>query len=902
MEGFSWRKSTYIHSTARNGSGRPLAPNPLLPKFSYGFALQMAFKKPAAQSAVPDSPDRLFRDLPRRKHASLFDHQGQVLRTYVAEAATASDVALQLPTGSGKTLVGLLLAEWRRRKNRERVVYLCPTRQLVTQVVGEASSKYGLTVEPFVGQTKSFTPDARAAYENSDRVAVTTYSNLFNTNPFFDRPEIIIVDDAHASENYIADLWTVRIRRYETKDETLFKAVASVLKQVVSDANYARMTGESRSLDDVAWVDKISTPRLADIEGEFRAAIAANVGQASQRWAWSMISDHLIACQVYVSSSEVLIRPLIPPTWTHAPFADATQRIFMSATLGAGGDLERLTGRARIKRLPIPAGWDRQGIGRRMFVFPEKSLGEQETIDLRRDLMKISGRSLVLTPSNDAAETICDHVKQTLNYPTFAGADLETGKDSFVASPTAVAVVANRYDGIDFPDDNCRLQFVEGLPRAANLQERFLMSRMGANLLFNERVQTRVLQAVGRCTRGLNDYSAVVVTGEDLPAYLTDRKRRKFFHPELQAELEFGIEQSTGVSAADVIDNFEIFLEHDTRWEEANAVILDARDKATQDEFPAMKDLAAAVPHEIAWQKAMWEGDCAKAFDAARDVLGKLNEPDLRGYRALWHYLAGSAAELAARDGDTGFEAHARTHFRQAKDASSGISWLIGLARGGAAPTPDERDSANVMLQVERLEAYLQKLGTLHNRSFSAREKEIREGLKTADAFEQAQVMLGEHLGFQAGKREEDASPDPWWFVGDLAIVFEDHADAKADATLDATKARQAASHPDWLREHVPGTAGTAIQSVLVTPAKKAKQGAVPHLSRFAHWDLADFRTWADKALDMVRELRRTFVEPGDLAWRAEAASRLEQVRADAPGLARWLSGRSARDHLKPVA
>jgi len=45
--------------------------------------------------------------------------------------------------------------------------------------------------------------------------------------------------------------------------------------------------------------------------------------------------------------------------------------------------LERLTGRPRIKRLSIPEGWDRQGIGRRMFVFPEKSLNESETADLR---------------------------------------------------------------------------------------------------------------------------------------------------------------------------------------------------------------------------------------------------------------------------------------------------------------------------------------------------------------------------------------------------------------------------------------------------------------------------------------------------------------------------------------
>jgi hypothetical protein len=98
-----------------------------------------------------------------------------------------------------------------------------------------------------------------------------------------------------------------------------------------------------------------------------------------------------------------------------------------------------------------------------------------------------------------------------------------------------------------------------------------------------------------------------------------------------------------------------------------------------------------------------------------------------------------------------------------------------------------------------------------------------------------------------------------------------------------------------------PAQAGAAVQSVLVTPAKKAKQGAVPHLGRVSDWDLADFRAWADKAIDVVRQLRRTFVEPGDLAWRAEAATRLEGARADAPGLARWLSERPTRDCLKSV-
>lgn len=864
----------------------------------------MAFKKPTNQTTVPESPDRLFRDLPRRKHASLFDHQGQVLRNYVGQALSSPDVALQLPTGSGKTLVGLLLAEWRRRKFHERVVYLCPTRQLVHQVTEEATAKYGLTVEPFTGSIKQYTPQAKTAYRDGERVAVTTYNSLFNTNPFFDSPDIIIIDDAHAAENYIASQWTLRVSRFEETDNALFQAIAGVLKSVLPAHNYARLTGDWGGIDDVAWVDMIPNHQLTEIAGELHATITANVDDTTHRHSWRMLSNHLHACQLYVSSSEIMLRPLIPPTWSHAPFANAKQRIFMSATLGAGGDLERLTGRPRIKRLAIPEGWDRQGIGRRFFLFPEKSLTENETLQLRRDLMHKAGRSLVLTPSLQDADTVMEDVKQQLACPVFTAADLENSKADFIQADKAVAVIANRYDGIDFPEDDCRLLFVEGLSKTTNLQERFLINRMGASLLFNERIQTRVLQAIGRCTRGLNDYSAVVITGDELSAYLTDRKRRAFFHPELQAELEFGVDQSSRVQQKDLLENFNIFLEHEDAWEEANQIILDAREAAIQEKFPAMDQLESVVTHEIEWQTAIWNEDYAKAYDAAREVLGGLTDSALRGYRALWHYLAGTSAEAASQEGVQGFEANARLQYRKAKDAAAGIPWLISLSREGLATKPTDEDikHGTLLLQIERLEAYLAKLGTLHNRDFSARENKIREGLREGKTFEQAQVLLGEHLGFTAGKREDDASPDPWWIIGSIAFVFEDHANAKGDTSfIDATKARQAGSHPDWLREHVPASVGAIIRPVLITPAKKAKEGAMPHLGKVAHWDLEDFRRWAEDALVVIRDLRRDFQEPGDLAWRAQATQALTECRAGAPSLDTWLEARPAREYLTPI-
>ena len=70
------------------------------------------------------------------------------------------------------------------------------------------------------------------------------------------------------------------------------------------------------------------------------------------------------------------------------------------------------------------------------------------------------------------------------------------------------------------------------------------MLRVTAQLLLDDRILTRLVQGFGRCTRSPNDYAAVIILGENLNNYLFKKERREFFHPEIQAELEFGLEQS----------------------------------------------------------------------------------------------------------------------------------------------------------------------------------------------------------------------------------------------------------------------------------------------------------------------------------------------------------------------
>ena len=185
------------------------------------------------------------------------------------------------------------------------------------------------------------------------------------------------------------------------------------------------------------------------------------------------------------------------------------------------------------------------------------------------------------------------------------------------------------------------------------------------------------------------------------------------------------------------------------------------------------------VAYEIEFQMSLWQGDYEAALDCAERVLGGLTEPPLRGYRALWHYLAGSAAWLGASDGVTTLAAKAREQFAHAKKAASGIPWLVALARYHTVAPSLMEDNTVLLGQIERLEAVLARLGTTHDRSFAKREKEILDGLASKETFEQAQKLLGELLGFDADKKEVDGSPDPWWIATDLCIVFEDYVGAE---------------------------------------------------------------------------------------------------------------------------
>jgi carotenoid cleavage dioxygenase-like enzyme len=55
----------------------------------------------------------------------------------------------------------------------------------VNQVVEQAENKYGLSVLGFTGSKNDYDPVSVAKYKQGQSIAITTYSSVFNVNPFF---------------------------------------------------------------------------------------------------------------------------------------------------------------------------------------------------------------------------------------------------------------------------------------------------------------------------------------------------------------------------------------------------------------------------------------------------------------------------------------------------------------------------------------------------------------------------------------------------------------------------------------------------------------------------------------------------------------------------------------------
>jgi hypothetical protein len=504
-------------------------------------------------------------------------------------------------------------------------------------------------------------------------------------------------------------------------------------------------------------------------------------------WSWNLVRAGLASCLVYVSWREILIRPFIPPTSENEPFTGATQRVYLSATLGHAGELERSFGRLAIARLPLPEGRSARS-GRRYFVFADLAAGD--SVELAAQVTTAAGKALVLATSTEAAMKTANELNVN-GWLVLGKDDIEKNLDTFSKGRHMILALAGRYDGIDLPDNACRLVCLQGLPDWAHLQERFLGANLRAKIALEERIRTRVVQGAGRATRNPSDHAIVLIRGDSLTRYLASPVVRQALDPDLQAEVEFGLANSREVSNKDLLDNKAIFLEQGDAWRDnAEPHLAEARRAVERRDPPGSALLAVSAPHEVEACMAAFRGDFVGARDAAQRAARALSGEDaVRYYRSLWLYLA-AVWSFAATVADANASKTAVGLLDEARKASIGTTWLRETDAGAESTVDEDADDTPGVREIgRRLE------GNVKKASIDSSVDRMREGIATIEheKSEPALTELGRLLGAEAFKPDGQGRSDSvWCWAGRVWIAVEAKSEQNPHGEIVLRDVRQA--------------------------------------------------------------------------------------------------------------
>ena len=200
--------------------------------------------KPTKRTRTTDPKD-IFKSLTLRGSVqNIWGPQAEALEAW-HQHRQLNDVVVGMNTGGGKTLVGLLIAQSLVNETQGKVVYVCPTNQLVEQVASKAS-ECGITVATYMSGKWS----NESAYRTATGPCVTNYAAVFNSKTAFRDHDLraVIFDDAHVASNFVRSQFTLKI----PSGHAAFRELAQLFRA------HFYQNSQSQQFDDMLSGDRLA--------------------------------------------------------------------------------------------------------------------------------------------------------------------------------------------------------------------------------------------------------------------------------------------------------------------------------------------------------------------------------------------------------------------------------------------------------------------------------------------------------------------------------------------------------------------------------------------------------------------------------------------------------------------
>jgi hypothetical protein len=753
----------------------------------------------------PRDPLALYKTLERKQsHVELRDSQGKILDLW-AKRRNERDIVLKLATGAGKTTIGLVVLYSHMRETRRPCLFLCPTNQLVGQVCEEAV-RCGVPAVSVTGG-QEIPPEAISG----DAIVVTSVQNVFHAKSgHFSSAKFyaVLVDDAHSAVDIVRQQFRLSVAR----EDPLFKQILGLFEEPLkkqSLAEYAEVKNAMKSAGAMevpywAWneqaeqVARLITERVKKDDLAYQNDPRTSHGYSL---VWGLIKTSMAGTRCVVSNRGLEIGPEIPPVSKVQTYERAERRIFMSATISDESILVRelgcsAEGAANPVELP-----DAGGIGERMVLVPrlmaasaESSLQWPDLATLCRKLSK-NYAVVVLTPSHEDAKQWSQVgaavVAKSDDVPNAVKA-LRAGKEKFV-------VFAARYDGLDLPDEACRVLVLDGAPKAASAIDGIDMLCVGATTTRQRAIMHRIEQGLGRAVRSPADHAVIILFGSDLVTHIARVDTRSELTDQTRRQIEFGMDiaqaakgdkMKKGDSSASWVSELEQLalqcLTRDAGWKAAYQERAAPQPASPSDRAKQAARIKQASTERVAWEKYV-NNQGGEAAQMIRTFLNASGEsPPEQAFllqRAAWYIRREDPAQSLE------IQRYAREHDHQLLLPPDGVRY--------------QKETRSNLNAAQRFVAWLRQF-THRNAAIDAIET-MRSHLVFApdssyDLFERGLLDLGTALGFDSRRpdREAGVGPDNLWLEGQHVVVIEAKNNVQKDTPITKEHAGQLSVSASW--------------------------------------------------------------------------------------------------------
>ncbi len=740
--------------------------------------------------------------------------QETILRQWHGQNRKEKDLVIKLHTGSGKTLIGLLILQSHLNDNSKPCLYICPNIYLSDQVCLDAK-KFGI---PFciMGDDNEI-PNS---FIDGKKILITHSQKLFNGKTIFglDNDYIecdsIIMDDSHACIDSIRNAFTINIKR----EHALFENIRQLLEEELINQGH----GTYLEIKDGEYNSYLHIPywSFRDKEEEILHLLSKYKGEKEILFAWPLLKDSLRNMQMHISGYGIEFSPYHIPIERFGTFHKANQRVLMSAT--TQDDSFFIKGLSFSKKA-VTSPLEDQGrlwSGEKMLLIPSLICE-----DLDRDLIV----SRFAKPSNHPFGTVAitPSFRKANQYESI-GADIATHEDIFkkvqglkTENFKNTLVLANRYDGIDLPDEACRILIIDSKPFFNSLSDKYEESCRVNSDMINIKLAQRVEQGLGRSVRGEKDYSVVILIGDDLVRFIKSSRTNKYFSDQTKKQIEIGMEIAEMAieeldennSSFKVISSLldQAIVRRDGGWkafynEKMNEI------KVTSKEY-YIYDI---LEKERIAEEYLYSDNPERASETFQDIID--NHCTSESEKGWYLQQMARSAYFYSKSESNKIQKSAFSKNKQLLKPKEGISYK-------KVEFIDNNRIQNIIHWIQQFNSYDDLMISL-NGLFS----DLSFGMP-AEKFEFALKEIGLALGLLSERpdKEHKTGPDNLWCGTENSyIIFECKSEAKEDrAEISKSEASQMNTHCGWFKD-IYGS--VSVKRILVIPTKDLSK-----LANFTH-------------------------------------------------------------------